>query len=172
MLVFWMLCLSTFCKNLQNVDPDIYKALGIAKSHWILNLKNLGSQDILDYAEKHLTVDNKGYELPDAVVTEVWAISGAIGKTALENKIADKIADVKNYNYSVVNGNSTIGGNFNYTYTVSISTYTKTVNSTGIGSVVGGSHWGTGAVAGGSVSAENPSVTFVAVQVVRTATHQ
>ena len=132
---------------------------------------NIGNDTILQNAENH-----SGYEIDDASAVILYAVSSAIGENALKQMIAEEIASnygVQDYKYSIENTN---GGNYNHEYTVSVSTYTKAVNSTGVSGVVGGidSGWTGihGGIVGGGVSAANPSVTFVAVQVVRTSTHQ
>ena len=118
---------------------------------------NIGNDTILQNAENH-----SGYEIDDASAVILYAVSSAIGENAMKQMVAEQIGDAfYGYKYSIENTN---GGNYNHEYTVSVSTYTKTVNS----SIVGGGVGGTGVVGG----AENPAVTFVAVQVVRTSTHQ
>ena len=84
--------------------------------------------------------------------------------------------DVVDYEYSTRNTSGGNGGNYNHTYTVSVSTYTKAVNSSNVGGVIGGVDigwtWIHSDIISGSVGAANPSVTFVAVLVVRPSTHQ
>ena len=154
--------------ELVDVDSSISDRLGITTTA-DLAIDNIGSQEKLAAAEK---AAGAGYEIPDATVTAVWAISGSIGENAVKQQIAEKLAYVEKYNYAVVNNNDTIGGNFNFSYTVSVSTCTKAVNSAMNGGAnvdigLGGMDFDAGIV-----GAENPSVTFVAVQIVRTAVHQ
>ena len=86
----------------------------------------------------------------------LYAVSGNMGENAVKEMIAKELEPI-----IATYGEYDMGGdNWYYDYTVSVSTCTKTVNSTAVGA------FGTG------VGAENPSVTFVAVLVVRTAAHQ
>ena len=119
-----------------------------------------------------------------AIAYELYAVSGTKGENAVKQMVADKLAsyikDYKKYDLK--------GDNWDYAYTVSVSIDSKTVNSVGVGGVHGGIH-GNGGVAilpgmgvvggsvnggihGGSTSAADPTVTFVAVQVVRSAVRQ
>ena len=123
-----------------------------------ITLWNIGVASTLLDAEQQ-----NGYQIPNAVAAQMYVVSSAIGQKAIERQIAGIFATIPEYQYSVGSTDGTTtedGGNYNHTYTVSISTCTKTVNS----SVVG--------VGGVGVGAANPEVTFVAIQVVRTATHQ
>ena len=136
----------------------------VGDDEYAVTVWNIGSVDTLQAAE---TVNS--YEIEDDVAVELYAVSSAIGENAVNQMIADQIdRTVEAYEYSTRNVNGSTdkfsGGNYNHEYTVSVSTYTKTVNS----SMEGGFWHGTGHIDGAS----NPSVTFVAVQVVRTATHQ
>ena len=94
------------------------------------------------------TVTN-GMDGEKGMASQLYVVSKNVGDTALKEMIAEKLekADIAKYMKCDL-----MGDNWNYDYTVSVSTCTKTVNS--------------------SAAAENPTVTFVAVQVVRTATHQ
>ena len=110
-------------------------------------------------------------EMQDAVAVKAYAISGQIGDRAVQQKIADEITNyIYEYQYTVnengsmnpiTNKNEFAGGNWNHEYTVSISACTVDCNS-----VI------TSNIFDGIVGAENPYVTYVAVQVVRTSTHQ
>ena len=117
-----------------------------------VTLWNIGDAYVLLDAERE-----DSYKIPDAVAVEMYAVSSVIGEKAVKNQIADIIKTLPEYQYNVNStdgtGSTQDGGNFNHTYTVSVSTCTKAVNS-----IIGG--------------AENPEVTFVAIQVVRTAAHQ
>ena len=140
-----------------------------------VDVANIGDVDVLLDAEEQNT-----YEIDDEVAVNMYAISSAIGENAVNQMVAEVLDDiVVDYQYSTRNTTGGNGGNYNHEYTVSISTYTKAVNSTGIGGVIGGTVHGapkavasTIGVIGGGVSAENPAVTFVAIQVVRTSSHQ
>ena len=147
--------------QLEYVNNDIYvrlaDAVGDDRS---ATIANIGDIYTLQKAE-----NANSYQIDDEVVVELYAISSAIGENAVEQQIAEKIAySVEAYEYSTRNttgDNSTSdGGNYNHTYTVSVSTYTKAVNSSMEGNFL---HMD---------GAADPSVTFVAVQVVRTSTHQ
>ena len=157
-----------YCDTLSEVQPDVVKRLGITNSTVFGNkpltiytgVKNeycIGGQTALKAAEVGVT----GNTLPAATVTDMFVVSTAVGENAVKQMVAEKLAVVAGYGYSVAdNGDDKTQGNFNYTYTVSVSTCTKAVNS----SINGGNN--------GFQGAADPSVTFVAVQVVRTATHQ
>ena len=130
---------------------------------------NIGSKDVLTAAE---AVDT--YQIDDARGVAVRAISSAIGTNAINQKVAEMIAtSVNGYLYSLpVASSAAEGGNYNHNYTVSVSTYTKKVNSSSVG--IGGEDLDVlpNGVTSGSVGAADPAVTFVAVQVVRTSSHQ
>ena len=121
-----------------------------------VDVANIGDVDVLLDAEEQNT-----YEIDDEVAVNMYAISNAIGENAVNQMVAEVLDDiVVDYQYSTRNTTGGNGGNYNHEYTVSISTYTKAVNSSIVGAagVVGG--------------AADPAVTFVAIQVVRTSTHQ
>ena len=124
-----------------------------------ITLWNIGQASTLLDAEQQ-----NSYQIPNAVAAQMYVVSSVIGQKAIEEQIATILNRIPAYQYSVNStdgsGAAEDGGNYNHTYTVSISTCTKTVNS----SVVG--------VGGVGVGAANPEVTFVAIQVVRTAGHQ
>ena len=143
-----------------------------------ITFRNIGDNEILKAAEKEDT-----YKIDDEVTVAVRAVSSAIGENAVNQMTAEMIDEyVTKYLYSTQESNGDAeGGNYNHTYTVSVSTYTKAVNSSNVGGVIGGGvavdggllgDIVAGGIAGGNVGAANPSVTFVAVQVVRTSTHQ
>ena len=140
--------------KLHTVAGDLYirlqKAVG-DDNRWV-NCYNIGNMKTLKLAEAQ-----NSYKIDDETVVELFAVSSAIGENAVNQLIAEKLADdvkIQNYLYST-NGHG-VNGNYNHEYTVSVSTYTKAVNSS---SVLGS-------------GAADPAVTFVAVQVVRTSTHQ
>ena len=125
-----------------------------------VDVANIGDVDVLLDAEEQDT-----YEIDDEVAVNMYAVSNSIGENAVNQMVAEVLDDiVVDYQYSTRNSDGGNGGNYNHEYTVSISTYTKTVNST----VAGGGFHGTGIMGG----AADPAVTFVAIQVVRTSTHQ
>ena len=139
-----------------------------------ITFRNIGDNEILKDAEKVNT-----YKIDDATTVAVRAVSSAIGENAVNQMTAEMIDDyVTKYLYSTQeSAGDAEGGNYNHTYTVSVSTYTKAVNSSNVGGVIGGSIdvggiIDVGGVIGGNVGAADPAVTFVAVQVVRTSTHQ
>ena len=170
----------TFGKDEGAVANDIVSRLQgrvSDKYNTKITFRNIGSNQVLKDAEK---VDT--YKIDDATTVAVRAVSSAIGENAVNQMTAEMIDDyVTKYLYSTQTaGNEAEGGNYNHTYTVSVSTYTKAVNSSNVGGVIGGgvvvdsmlTDIVAGGIAGGNVGAANPSVTFVAVQVVRTSTHQ
>ena len=127
-----------------------------------VNVWNIGNVMVLQEAE-----NVNSYEINDEVAVELYAVSSAIGENAVNQMVADAIDEyVADYEYSTRSAGHMIndGGNYNHEYTVSVSTYTKTVNSS-----VEGGFWGN---MGHIDGAADPSLTFVAVQVVRTSTHQ
>ena len=117
----------------------------------------------------------KSTEMQDAVAVRSYVISGQIGDRAVQQKIADEIKNyIYDYQYTVnENGsknpftgkNEFAGGNWNHEYTVSISACTVDCNSVIVENNFG--KW-----MDGIIGAENPYVTYVAVQVVRNSTHQ
>ena len=165
--------------KLTPVMPDIYDRLhdAVGDEYDGVKIWNIGDVDTLQKAE-----NEDGYKIDDEVAVELWAVSSAIGENAVNQMIAEKIAEtVADYQYAINNTNNdkTDGGNYNHEYTVSVSTYTKTVNSSSIGGGIGVdvTPYGIGGVdvdfgVSAGVGAEKPAVTFVAVQVVRTSTHQ
>ena len=150
--------------TLTGVANDVYSRLQTAvgdDANDGVDVGNIGSDAILKAAE------NTGMTMEDAVAVDMRAISSSIGENALNQLIAEKINEIvkiEDYLYSTQDGDDNNGSNYNHTYTVSVSTYTKTVNSSMNGSLTSG----TGNVQG----AADPAVTFVAIQVVRTSTHQ
>ena len=104
--------------------------------------------------------------MDDAVAVQSYVISGQIGDRAVQQKIADAVSRyVDNYQYTVVRNNAQnfAGGNWNYEYTVSVSACTVDCNS-----AITSGNFGKFELVG----AADPYVTYVAVQVVRTAEHQ
>ncbi len=139
--------------NLHRVAGDLYSRLqnAVGDDNWV-NWNSIGSMAALKWAEAQ-----NSYKIDDETVVELFAVSSAIGENAVNQLIAEKLADearIQGYLYSTSGRGE--NGNYNHEYTVSVSTYTKAVNSS---SVLGS-------------GAADPAVTFVAVQVVRTSTHQ
>ncbi len=145
--------------TLTNVALDVYGRLQTAVGDTGVLVNNIGDNDVLKAAE------TTGMTMEDAVAVDMKAISSSIGENALNQHIAEMVAPwVAEYVYSTDDSTGANGSNFNHTYTVSVSTYTKTVNSSVNGSLTNGT--------GNMQGAADPAVTFVAVQVVRTSTHQ
>ena len=167
----------TFGKDEGAVANDIVSRLQdrvADKYDDTITFRDIGDNEILKAAEKVNT-----YKIDDATTVAVRAVSSAIGENAVNQMTAEMIGKyVQDYLYSTrTTGTDAEGGNYNHTYTVSVSTYTKAVNSSNVGGVIGGNVdiggiIDVGGVIGGNVGAADPSVTFVAVQVVRTSTHQ
>ena len=139
--------------KLHRVAGDLYSRLqkAVGDDNWV-NWNSIGSLAALKWAEAE-----NSYKIDDETVVELFAVSSAIGENAVNQLIAEKLADeavIQGYLYSTSGRGE--NGNYNHEYTVSVSTYTKAVNSS---SVLGS-------------GAADPAVTFVAVQVVRTSTHQ
>ncbi len=136
-----------------DIREELMDAVGAEDGVWI---DNIGSDEVLKQAE------NTSNTMDDAVAVRLYMASSVIGEANLKELIARDLDSegIDEYLYSTQDGSTQNGSNYNHEYTVSVSTYTKTVNS------VGGGIIGSGAVA------EDPSVVFVAVQVVRTSTHQ
>ena len=139
--------------NLHRVAGDLYSRLqnAVGDDNWV-NWNSIGSMAALKWAEAQ-----NSYKIDDETVVELFAVSSAIGENAVNQLIAEELADearIQGYLYSTSGRGE--NGNYNHEYTVSVSTYTKAVNSS---SVLGS-------------GAADPAVTFVAVQVVRTSTHQ
>ena len=149
--------------TLTGVANDVYSRLqtAVGDDDPDVNVGNIGSDAILKAAE------NTGMTMEDAVAVDMRAISSSIGENALNQLIAEKINDIvkiEDYLYSTNDGSGNNGSNYNHTYTVSVSTYTKAVNSSMNG-------W-LNSNGAGLQGAADPAVTFVAIQVVRTSTHQ
>ena len=100
----------------------------------------------------------------------VYAVSDVIDENTVKQQIARTLTGEVINNSNRVNVVDYDHHNevWNYEYTISVAMSTKTVNSANVG-------WG-GVTEDGPqgfvTGAENPTVTFVAVQIVRTATHQ
>ena len=153
----------------RNINEELEEAVGVTT--------NLGVKDTIDLIGDNDTLVNveadagQKKNLPDAVAVKTFVVSGEIEDMARNEMIADAIQGVvSQYQYTVTNNNewgqepgdpdNFTGGNFVFDYEVSISTCEADANS-----VIWGDLFGFQGV-------ENPDVTFVAVQVVRTSTHQ
>ena len=140
----------------NNLVTELDKAVGVTGGA-ANTLVNIGSNDTLVAVEMNA---GQSVKLDDAVAVQAYVVSNEIGDDARDEMIAWAIQDiVTDYQHVVTKDfdpNDFNGGNFNFDYEVSVSTCDVTRSSSMI--------LGTGA--------ENPDVTFVAVQVVRTATHQ
>ena len=145
----------------------------------------IGNDDVLAAAEP------TGTTMHDEVAVRLYAISSVIPQENINELVAEDIAaiidedndgeyddDVYLYSTSDSNANSS---KFNHTYTISVSSYTKSVGGASLGIldadlIAAGSIITGGVVAGDAtgvqIGSENASVTFVAVQVVRTSAHQ
>ena len=100
----------------------------------------------------------------------VYAVSDVIDENTVKQQIARTLTGEVINNSNRVNVVDYDHHNevWNYEYTISVAMSTKTVNSANVG-------WGgktENGLEGFVTGAENPTVTFVAVQIVRTATHQ
>ena len=100
----------------------------------------------------------------------VYAVSDVIDENTVKQQIARELTGANVSGGNVVNVVDYTHHNdvWNYEYTISVAMSTKTVNSANVG-------WGgktENGLEGFVTGAENPTVTFVAVQIVRTATHQ
>ena len=134
--------------------------IGVTDDMWV---NNIGSLAVLQAAE---TLSSK--EIPDAVAGDMRVVSGAIGADAVNQLVAEYLVDtgkIDEYLYSTNDEADSTGSNFNHEYTISVSTYTKAVNSSMAGVNVGDVL----SIQGG---AADPYVTFIAIKVVRTSTHQ
>ena len=143
----------------RNMNEELEEAVSVTARDTV---EAIGSNNTLVAVEE---AAGQAVTLPDAKAVKVYVVSGEIEDPARNEMIADAVADyVANYQYVVTNNNGWLdefaGGNFVFDYEVSISTCKADANS-----VI----WSEG---NGFQGVENPDVTFVAVQVVRTATHQ
>ena len=153
-----------------------------------VGIDNIGDDHVLANAEP------TGTTMHDEVAVRLYAISSVIPQENINELVAEDIAkiidedsdgkydkDVYLYSTSDSNANSS---KFNHTYTISVSSYTKSVGGASLGildadliaagGIIGGI--GGGVVAGDAtgvqIGSENASVTFVAVQVGRTSVRQ
>ena len=144
-----------------------------------LTLASIGTVLTLKDAEEYLAEDGAS-SIPVARAVGLWSISSEIAYANLVRQIAgafinivatsaDDFANLLNA-IPATPGNE--GYNFRFNYAISVSTVTKQVNSSSVG--VGGEDLDVlpDGVTSGSIGAADPSATFVAVQIVRTASAQ
>ena len=151
-----------------------------------VDIVGIGKDDVLADAEP------TGTTMHDEVAVRLYAISSVIPQENINELVAKDIADIIDNNgdgeydedvylYSTSDSDAN-SSKFNHTYTISVSSYTKSVGGASLGILdadliaAGNIYTGTGVVVGDAtgvqIGSENASVTFVAVQVVRTSTHQ
>ena len=179
-------------KELKEIDRDQSRVLSTLKDragvndNYNLNVEidDIGDDDILAAAEP------TGTTMHDEVAVRLYAISSVIPQENINELVAEDIAAIidKNgdgeyddnvYLYSTSDSNAN-SSKFNHTYTISVSSYTKSVGGASLGildaDLIAAGSWQGGVVVGDAtgvqIGSENASVTFVAVQVVRTSTHQ
>ena len=178
-------------KNLREVPGG--RVLDTLKDRAGVNDNYDPSVGIDDIGDDHVlaTAEPTGTTMHDEVAVRLYAISSVIPQENINELVAEDIAEIidKNgdgeydddvYLYSTddwgVNSSK-----FNHTYTISVSSYTKSVGGASLGIldadlIAAGSIWNGGVVVGDAtgvqIGSENASVTFVAVQVVRTSAHQ
>ena len=150
-----------------------------------VTIENIGDDNILAAAEP------TGTTMHDEVAVRLYAISSVIPQENINELVAEdivKIIDSDNdgkydddvYLYSTNDANQN-SSKFNHSYTISVSSYTKSVGGASLGildaDLIGAGNIITGGVVAGDatgvqIGSENASVTFVAVQVVRNSVHQ
>ena len=148
----------------RNINSELEEAVSVTAGDTV---EAIGDNNTLVAVEE---AAGQAVTLPDAKAVKVYVVSGEIEEMARNEMIADAVeAYVADYQYVVTKNNDQswpdisdefAGGNFVFDYEVSISTCEADANS-----VI----WGD---SDGFQGVENPDVTFVAVQVVRSATHQ
>ena len=151
--------------QLNDVQDDVAERYytQIGKTDDDLWIYNIGNQDKLKEAE------NLGSSMPSATTGVMKVVSGAIGADAVNTLVAEFLMEkgINDYLFSTSDEEDSAGSNYNHEYTISVSTYSKAVNSSMAGVGVNNGAF-TGIIGG----AADPYVTFVAIQVVRTSTHQ
>ena len=150
-----------------------------------VDIVGIGKDDVLADAEP------TGTTMHDEVAVRLYAISSVIPQENINELVAKDIADIIDndgdgeydddvYLYSTSDSDAN-SSKFNHTYTISVSSYTKSVGGASLGIldadlIAAGDIWNGGVIVGDAtgvqIGSENASVTFVAVQVVRTSTHQ
>ena len=150
-----------------------------------VGIDDIGNDYILADAEP------TGTTMHDEVAVRLYAISSVIPQENINELVAKDITAIIDedgdgkydddvYLYSTDNDHYS-SSKFNHTYTISVSSYTKSVGGASLGIldadlIAAGDIWNGGVIVGDAtgvqIGSENASVTFVAVQVVRTSTHQ
>ena len=178
-------------KNLREVRGG--RVLDTLKDRAGVNDNYDPSVGIDDIGDDHVlaTAEPTGTTMHDEVAVRLYAISSVIPQENINELVAEDIAEIidKNndgeyddnvYLYSTSDSDQN-SSKFNHTYTISVSSYTKSVGGASLGIldadlIAAGSIITGGVVAGNAtgvqIGSENASVTFVAVQVVRTSAHQ
>ena len=147
-----------------NINSELEEAIGVTAGDTV---QAIGDNDTLVAVER---AAGQAMTLPDAKAVQVYVVSGEIEDMARNEMIADAVESyVTDYQRVITNNNDWqgwetsdefAGGNFKFSYEVSVSTCKADANSV----IWGNAH--------GFQGVENPDVTFVAVQVVRTAEAQ
>ena len=147
-----------------NIIDELEEAIGVTANDTV---QAIGDNDTLVAVER---AAGQAMTLPDAKAVQVYVVSGEIEDPARNEMIADAVESyVTDYQRVITNNNDWqgwdisdefAGGNFKFSYEVSVSTCKADANS-----VI----WSDN---NGFQGVENPDVTFVAVQVVRTAEAQ
>ena len=150
----------------RNINSELAEAVsdytGVNAADFDL-IDTIGNNETLVKLEE---TAGQAMSLDDGVAVATYVVSGEIEDMARNEMIAKAIQnEVAAYQRVITDnalwyGNHFVGGNFKYSYEVSVSVCEADANS-----VI----WGS---ACGFEGVENPSVTFVAVQVVRTAEAQ
>ena len=148
----------------RNINSELNVTIGATTGDTV---QAIGSNDTLVAVER---AAGQAMTLPDAKAVQVYVVSGEIEDMARNEMIANAVQSyVTSYQRVITNNNDQqgwetsdefAGGNFKFSYEVSVSTCKADANS-----VIWGDMFGFQGV-------ENPDVTFVAVQVVRTAEAQ
>ena len=148
----------------RNINSELNVTIGATAGDTV---QAIGDNDTLVAVER---AAGQAMTLPDAKAAQVYVVSGEIEDMARNEMIANAVAQyVADYQRVITNNNDQqgwetsdefAGGNFKFSYEVSVSTCKADANSV----IWGNAH--------GFQGVENPDVTFVAVQVVRTAEAQ
>ena len=176
---------------LKEVNPG--RVLDTLKDRAGVNDNYDPSVGIDDIGDDHVlaAAEPTGTTMHDEVAVRLYAISSVIPQENINELVAEDIAEIIDkdndgeydddvYLYSTSDSNQN-SSKFNHTYTISVSSYTKSVGGASLGIldadlIAAGSIITGGVVAGDAtgvqIGSENASVTFVAVQVVRTSAHQ
>ena len=164
-------------------------ALSTTSGSVALTLNTIGATNTLKDAEENLAQDGNS-RIPDARAVGLWSISSEIAYANLVRQIALAFIAVAGLGtddfgnlLNAVGATATNEGyNFRFSYAVSVSSVTKQVNSSSVGVDTGANNTVPGVtipnggagqtIQGGSIGAADPSATFIAVQIVRTASAQ